>query len=105
MAQLYHDSKTFVDKKLRFPPRLIAANFSLLMERTWNMPSKDDLVSFINDNFESEGSEFEPWEPTDWMEEPAFLSKINSTQLRNWGAELHEAWKFLGRKIKSIATL
>ena len=101
MAKLYHDSKTFVDKKLRFAPELVSANFSLMMERSLQQPSKEDLISFVNENFESEGSEFEPWEPTDWTDEPSFLSKIDSAQLRNWGEELHEAWKFLGRKIKS----
>ena len=104
MAQLYYDSKTFVDKKLRYKPEIVTANFTRLMNITSGSPSKDDLISFVNVHFESEGSEFEPWEPTDWVEEPTFLNKINSTQLHDWGLELHGAWKFLGRKIKGITT-
>lgn len=100
MAKLFHDSKTFVDKKLRFHPELVSANFTQLMNITGNQPSKNDLVLFINENFESEGSEFAPWDPSDWHENPSFLKKINNPQLRNWGQELHGAWKFLGRKIK-----
>lgn len=100
MAELYHDSKTFVDKKLRFLPALVMANFSRLMKWTDDNPTKEDLISFVNDHFETEGSEFEPWDPTDWIEEPTFLNKINSSLLRAWGQELHDAWKFLGRKIK-----
>lgn len=100
MAKLYHDSKTFVDKKLRFDPEVITANFTRLMNITRDQPTKNDLILFINEHFESEGSEFEPWDPSDWHETPSFLAKINNTQLRNWGDELHGAWKFLGRKIK-----
>lgn len=100
MAKLFHDSKTFVDKKLRFHPELVSANFSRLMNHTRNQPSTNDLVIFINEHFESEGSEFAPWDPSDWHNTPSFLKKINNTQLRNWGEELHGAWKFLGRRIK-----
>lgn len=102
MAKLYRDSKTFVDKKLRFHPDLVSANFTQLMNITGNQPTKNDLVLFINENFESEGSEFTDWDPLDWHESPSFFDKIQNQQLRNWGQELHGAWKFLGRKIKGI---
>lgn len=105
IAKLFHDSKTFVDKKLRFSPELVSANFSRLMDSTHNQPSKNDLIIFINENFEIEGSEFRPWNPTDWIANPSFLSKICNTQLREWGQELHGAWKFLGRTIKGIPTV
>ncbi|KZS20820.1 Trehalase [Daphnia magna] len=100
MAKIYHDSKTFVDKKLRFDPDLVAANFSQLMNLTHNKPSQNDLIIFISQHFESEGSEFQPWDPSDWLDDPSFLKKISNQQLRNWGKELHGAWKFLGRQIK-----
>lgn len=102
MAKIYHDSKTFVDKKLRFDPDLVAANFSQLMDLTQNKPSQNDLVIFISQHFESEGSEFQPWDPSDWLDDPSFLKKISNQQLRNWGKELHGAWKFLGRQIKGM---
>lgn len=105
MAKLYHDSKTFVDKKLRFDPELVAANFTQLMNLTDNNPSQNDLVIFISQHFESEGSEFQPWDPSDWLDSPSFLQNINNTQLRNWGKELHGAWKFLGRQIKGMQIL
>ena len=101
MAKLYQDSKTFVDKKLRFDPDLVTANFTRLMNTTGGASSKNDLILFINKHFESEGSEFEPWDTSDWYETPSFLAKISNTQLRGWGEKLHGAWKFLGRKIKS----
>ena len=52
---LYHDSKTFVDKKLKFNPQLVYDTFSELMKNTNNSPTKADLIEFINSNFESEG--------------------------------------------------
>lgn len=99
-AELYHDSKTFVDKKLRYHPDHVTLNFTQLMGSTNNTPTKQDLINFINEHFESEGSEFTPWDPSDWIKNPSFLKKINNTQLRQWGQQLNEAWKFLGRKIK-----
>lgn len=97
---LYHDSKSFVDKKLKFQPELVFNNFTQLMKNTNNSPSKTDLIEFINSNFESEGSEFEPWDPQDWIPNPRYLNKIKQSTLRRWNAELVESWRFLGRKIK-----
>lgn len=105
LAKLYHDSKTFVDKKLRFKPNLVLDRFSELLNNTENNPSKEDLQFFIDEHFEDEGSEFETWEPSDWISEPDFLKKINNSILKNWGRELHAAWNFLGRKIKGLYTL
>jgi len=100
LAKLYHDSKTFVDKKLRFHPDVVLGKFSELLNNTQSNPSSEQLKLFIDEHFESEGSEFELWDPSDWISNPDFLKKINNSLLQNWGRELHEAWKFLGRKIK-----
>lgn len=100
MARLFQDSKTFVDKKLRFHPDLVLLQFERLMNVTSGLPSDADLAQFVEDCFESEGSEFEDWYPSDWTDDPAFLEKIRDAKLRQWGRELHDAWKYLGRKIK-----
>lgn len=102
MAKLYHDSKTFVDKKLRHDPNLILEKFVELLDNTQSNPSEEELQLFVDQHFENEGSEFETWEPSDWVSNPDFLKKINSSDLQNWGRELHDAWNFLGRKIKGL---
>ena len=76
MAHLYHDSKTFVDMKLRANPNDTLYEFSKFMERTHNSPTSYDIERFVNENFEPAGSEFEEWTPTDWREHPKFLDNI-----------------------------
>lgn len=70
------------------------------MNQTLNQPTQSEVAFFVESNFESEGLEFEPWDPSDWVSEPSFLSAIASPDLREWGRQLHDTWKFLGRKIK-----
>ena len=105
MAKLYDDSKTFVDKKLRFQPEFILANFQRLLNTTNEKPTQQELRDFIDEHFDKEGSEFETWHPTDWVEEPKFLSRIVDEPLRDWGRHLHSAWKLLGRQMKNDVKL
>ncbi|XP_063218979.1 trehalase isoform X3 [Bacillus rossius redtenbacheri] len=100
MASLYQDSKTFVDMKLRRSPRETLQQFRALMQRTGSRPSRDQVHRFVNDSFEPEGSEFVPWDPPDWVEQPAFLAGVRDSELRRWGQQLNNLWKLLGRKIK-----
>jgi len=100
MAELFKDSKTFVDMKLKFPPDQIQKNFDDLMAKHKQKPSKADLETFVNSNFDKEGSEFEPWNPDDWHENPKFLKNISDPGLRTWATKIHSYWKELGRKIK-----
>nr|BAI67864.1 trehalase [Artemia franciscana] len=100
MAGLFRDSKTFVDKKLKINPEEVLASFEVLMNSTDQNPSRDQLAAFINLHFEPEGSEFEEWDPIDWHSNPSFLDGIRDTNLKIWGNSLHEAWTWLGRKIR-----
>ncbi len=34
------------------------------------------MKTFVDDNFDEEGTEFAEWDPTDWKEDPAFLDDI-----------------------------
>lgn len=52
MAQLYNDSKTFVDKKLKYKPDFTLAKFDTLMEETEDQPTRKQLQDFVNDYFE-----------------------------------------------------
>lgn len=64
-------------------------------------PEKQLLEEFINDNFHLNGTELEDWDPSDWHENPSFLSGIADDALRSFGKELNNLWKLLGRKIKT----
>lgn len=99
MAKLYKDSKTFVDKKLKFPPEQIRENFEKFKRAHPNM-TKKEIQDFVDANFDPEGAEFEPWDPSDWTAKPKFLSNIEDPNLREWAEKIHVFWKELGRKIK-----
>lgn len=47
MAQLYPDSKTFVDMKLKDTPAQTLKAFDDMMAAKNNTPSKDDLKQFV----------------------------------------------------------
>lgn len=100
MAKIYEDSKTFVDMKMRLPPKETMEKYVDFMNKTNNEPSKQQVRAFVNDNFEAAGQEFEEWIPTDWKPDPAFANKIADVELRNWSLHLNDIWKELGRKMK-----
>uniref|UniRef100_A0A2P2HXY8 Trehalase n=1 Tax=Hirondellea gigas TaxID=1518452 RepID=A0A2P2HXY8_9CRUS len=102
LARLHEDSKYFVDMTLKFSPARVQENFGKLMEDTSDDPTRKQVAQFVDDNFDEPGTEFEPWTPEDWQENPAFLSNISDPIYRAWAEDLHEIWKDLGRKI-SIA--
>lgn len=99
MAHIHNDSKHFVDMTLKNSPNLTLAAFQDLMNRTDNTPSKDEVQDFVTENFHDPGAEFEPWVPEDWDTDPEFLKHVEDPNLEEWGRNLHELWKKLGRKI------
>lgn len=99
MARLYNDSKTFVDKPMKHDESVVLYNFQQMMQveaasqvrcgltpyplcrplclqATGGNPSKDDVQTFVDENFLEEGNEFTPWEPEDWHENPDILNRI-----------------------------
>lgn len=99
-AKLYEDSKTFVDMKMKQSPNQTMANFRNFMEKHFHDPLPEDVEQFLEDNFEEAGSEFTPWSPSDWTENPKYLRRIKDPEFRKWGAYLNNVWKDLGRKMK-----
>nr|XP_026492892.1 trehalase-like isoform X2 [Vanessa tameamea] len=100
MAGLYHDSKTFVDMKMKLSPNITLEHFNQMMTRTGSRPTKADIQEFVNQNFDPEGSEFEEWRPTDWKDNPAFLQRIKDPHFHQWATDLNRLWLQLGRKMK-----
>ncbi|CAK9825716.1 unnamed protein product [Anthophora retusa] len=100
MASIYKDSKTFVDMKMKHPPNETLLLFREFMERVDHMPTRHQIEQFVNDTFDPEGSEFEEWDPEDWISHPHFLDKILDDDLRKFASDLNRIWKMLGRKMK-----
>lgn len=104
-VQLNHlnpDDKTFVDLALKSSPEVVMANFELL-DIVGDVDGDDAkiqlLKNFVANNFE-DGTEFEPWVPGDWIDNPDFLNSISDPVFKEWARSLHGFWEELGRKIK-----
>lgn len=96
----FPDSKTFVDMKMKFSVKETLHQFQLMMNSTSQDPTPRDVELFLNKTFDPAGSEFEDWDPSDWKPQPKFLEKIIDPDFREWGEQLNDLWKLLGRKIK-----
>ncbi|NP_001291906.1 trehalase isoform X1 [Bactrocera dorsalis] len=99
MAQLYQDSKTFVDMKLKNRPEKTMEEFNAFMLKYNDTPTEAEIRDFVDTHFEERGKEFETWVPNDWKENPEFLNAINDPDLKQWGSDLNGIWKELGRKM------
>ncbi|XP_047117699.1 trehalase-like [Schistocerca piceifrons] len=98
MAQLFDDSKTFVDMKQRQAPAQTLANFEAFMAAQDGQPGRTALARFVADNFE-EGGQLLNWTLPDWHANPALLSRIKDARLRDWAAYLNAEWPQLARRV------
>lgn len=105
MSNIYVDSKTFVDMKMKNSPNETLNLFLEMMKKTGQRPSKTNLTDFLSEAFEDAGSEFETWEPADWKPDPKFINDIKDNHFKVWATELHLLWKLLCKKIKDDVRL
>ncbi|XP_035725471.1 trehalase-like [Vespa mandarinia] len=101
LAEIFNDSKTFVDSYQKNDPQITLANFKKLMEETNNQPNRSQVAQFVLDNFSTQ-DELDNYTLPDWQENPPFLKTIEDPNLQKWAKELNEIWKKLARKIKPI---
>ncbi|CAH1110056.1 unnamed protein product [Psylliodes chrysocephalus] len=99
-AKIFNDSKSFVDLAQRKSPSVTLKHFESLMEETGNHPSYAQVKSFIDNNFEFQG-ELVPWTPTDYTENPQFLTKIKNTTVADFAKKLNTVWLTLARKVNT----
>lgn len=100
MSRIYSDSKTFVDMKLKQSPEITLKLFDDFIEKHGKNPDKKDLQTWVEENFDERGSEFEQWIPDDFTKNPEILNKINDKDLRNFAQDLNGIWLELGRQMK-----
>lgn len=62
-ANLYNDSKIFVDKPMRVDPAEVLNAFNLTANST-----KDEVRAFVEQYFLEPGTELLQWTPSDWTE-------------------------------------
>ncbi|XP_072382770.1 trehalase-like [Diabrotica undecimpunctata] len=98
MARLFPDSKTFVDMQQKHPAQVTLQNFNQLMKDKKDNPSREDLIKFVNDNFESTG-ELVDWTPPDLNKNPSFLKRIDDLRVKAFAKGLVNVWPKLARKV------
>eukprot|EP01133_Synstelium_polycarpum_P019160 gene19160-22952_t len=99
MAQVFNDSKTFVDMPIRTNTTTVLAAFSSLLKNTSKSggPTATELGLFIETHFMPAGSEVVIAAPTDWTPSPSFLHDIADPKLREFGQSVHTKWRQLLR--------
>nr|WPB08679.1 trehalase 1 [Cacopsylla chinensis] len=93
-----NDSKTFVDRKLKYSESEVLAKYQTLLKNSPN-PDNATLTNFVNENFE-DGDELEVWSPPDFTSTPSIQNKVADPKYKQWTLSLNLIWKELGRKVK-----
>lgn len=77
LAHIYPDSKTFVDKRMKFSePYILSKYEELKAKNEGKPPSKEELVDFVSEHFE-DGDELEKWDPPDFKPETTLMAKVS----------------------------
>lgn len=100
LSGIFNDSKTFVDLYQLHDPDITVDNFNALMKATNNTPNRDEVATFVKQNF-AEQDELENATLSDWTENPSILKSIQDPTYREWAKRLNLIWKELARKINS----
>ncbi|CAH1103606.1 unnamed protein product [Psylliodes chrysocephalus] len=101
MSNIYKDSKTFVDMKMKYGPNETLRLFDEFIANHQLKPTPEEVMNFLNTNFDPAGMEFEDWVPSDWVPTPKFVDLIKDPKYQDWATKLNDIWKILGRKMKA----
>ncbi|XP_011308435.1 trehalase-like [Fopius arisanus] len=96
LANIFPDSKTFVDMYLLNAPNKTLESFDELMSATGGKPNKIQVALFVSENF-AKKNELIPWVPPDWKSRPSILEKIRDEVVREWILKLNFIWRNLSR--------
>ncbi|XP_060861354.1 trehalase-like isoform X2 [Metopolophium dirhodum] len=88
-----------ISKKLKYTESEILAKYDQMKRNNNNVPSDEDLVKFIDENFE-ESNELIKWTPKDFTDKPSILNRIKDKTYIYWARALNNLWMTLARKIK-----
>ena len=94
MADMFNDSKTFVDFPLLYSPSDVYHSFLAL-----NNLSTAVLLHFLQHNFNTTTSDLLPWSIPDWQPDPPLLATLHDPYFHNFTASLNQLWFLLGRQI------
>eukprot|EP01123_Difflugia_compressa_P011080 TRINITY_DN4290_c0_g1_i1.p1 TRINITY_DN4290_c0_g1~~TRINITY_DN4290_c0_g1_i1.p1 ORF type:complete len:594 (-),score=87.12 TRINITY_DN4290_c0_g1_i1:61-1842(-) len=93
-ANIFEDSKTFVDMPLKHDPETVIEAFNNISIKNYS-----SLVQFLSENFLPAGSELTSWVPSDFVAFPPFISKIQDANYRAFAQILNKMWTSLGKQL------
>ncbi|XP_066585009.1 trehalase-like [Prorops nasuta] len=99
LAEIFNDSKTFVDLYQYNDPEITLANFQTLMRETNNNPNRTQIAKYVSENF-AQQDELISYDLPDWQENPPILKNIQDVNFRQWAKDLNAIWRTLARKIR-----
>ncbi|KAI9250995.1 Six-hairpin glycosidase-like protein [Phascolomyces articulosus] len=91
LARLFPDSKTFVDMPTKKPVDQVLEAFEVM---GGEKASREDIASFVNENFNSPGSELVQYS-VEAYDPPLWLDTVNDPVYRGWLELLNDAWRNL----------
>lgn len=98
LSGIFNDSKTFVDMPMKYDPEEI-------MDAFYNLSSPNDpavLLQFVDDHFlPPAGSDLTEWVPSDFTDNPSFLSRMTKEDYKAWASDLNQLWLVLGRAVNA----
>ena len=99
IADLYADPKTFVDKPTNRPADEVVSAFNNIS--TSSSSSSDttveEVVDFVQTNFQGEGLELEALALSNFNADPPFLDNVSDPLVKAWAQTVHGFWTQLVR--------
>lgn len=97
LAQLFGDSKTFVDKPTVGTVNKTLADFNALAINGVNNITIGAIENFVDTDFQGEGLELEAGALPEFTDNPAFLKNVSDPLVKVWTQTVHGFWTQLVR--------
>ncbi|KZV96509.1 glycoside hydrolase family 37 protein [Exidia glandulosa HHB12029] len=96
LAQAYPDSKTIVDKPTKGSAQKTVDDFNAFGKNT-NDITFQQVVDFLNNDFQGEGRELEALKLDDFVQSPKFLDGVSDPVIKAFSQTVHGYWNNLIR--------
>lgn len=100
LAELYPDSKTFVDKPTSKAPSQVLTDFSAI---NGSSLTEGAVEQFVDSDFSGEGLELETVAFANYNPTPAFLDGVHDPLVKAWSGIVHGYWVQLARSTNDSA--
>lgn len=100
LADIYTDQKTFVDKPTSRPADDVVSAFNGIVTTAGNSTTNitiQQIVDFVDTNFQGEGLELEALALPNFIENPPFLDNVSDPLIKAFAQTVHTFWTQLAR--------